>query len=168
VIDADLGLNGGDLRASERTYQLLHQVAGRAGREERPGRVLLQTYMPEHRVMQALADDRRDAFLAVEAEERRAAGMPPYARLAALIVSGLRRGRCRRNGADAGAAGAQGGRHRGCWAGARAARPCCAACTASACCSRRGATCRCRKLIAEWLTRVVVPNHVRVQVDIDP
>ena len=88
VVDADLGLTGGDLRASERTYQLLHQVAGRAGRAERPGQVLLQTYMPEHRVMQALADDRRDAFLAVEADERRAAGMPPFARLAALIVSG--------------------------------------------------------------------------------
>jgi primosomal protein N' (replication factor Y) len=88
VVDADLGLTGGDLRASERTYQLLHQVAGRAGRAERPGRVLLQTYMPEHRVMQALADDSRDAFLAVEAEERRAAAMPPYARLAALILSG--------------------------------------------------------------------------------
>src|SRR5437879_11371264 len=68
VVDADLGLTGGDLRASERTYQLLHQVAGRAGRAERPGRVLLQTYMPEHRVMQALADDQRDSFLEVEAE----------------------------------------------------------------------------------------------------
>jgi len=88
VVDADLGLTGGDLRASERTYQLLHQVSGRAGRADRPGRVLVQTYMPEHRVMQALLDDRRDAFLAVEAEERRAAGMPPFARLAALIVSG--------------------------------------------------------------------------------
>ncbi len=88
VVDADLGLTGGDLRASERTYQLLHQVAGRAGRAERPGRVLLQTYMPEHRVMQALADDQREAFLEVEAEERRNAAMPPFARLAALIVSG--------------------------------------------------------------------------------
>jgi primosomal protein N' (replication factor Y) len=88
VIDADLGLAGGDLRAAERTYQLLHQVAGRAGRAERPGRVLLQTYMPDHPVMEALVAGDRDAFLAHEAEERRTRGMPPFGRLAALIVSG--------------------------------------------------------------------------------
>jgi primosomal protein N' (replication factor Y) len=89
VVDADLGLAGGDLRAAERTYQLLHQVAGRAGRADRPGRVLLQTYMPEHPVMQALIAADRDAFLAREAEDRRARGLPPFGRLAALIVSGL-------------------------------------------------------------------------------
>ena len=87
VVDADLGLSGGDLRAAERTYQLLHQVAGRAGRADRPGRVLLQTYMPEQPVMQALARGDRDGFLAAEAEARRAAGLPPFGRLAALIVS---------------------------------------------------------------------------------
>ena len=87
VVDADLGLTGGDLRAAERTYQLLHQVAGRAGREERPGRVLIQTYMPEQPVMQALAKGDRDGFLAAEAAARRTAGLPPFGRLAALIVS---------------------------------------------------------------------------------
>ncbi|HWB52030.1 MAG TPA: primosomal protein N', partial [Stellaceae bacterium] len=87
VVDADLGLGGGDLRAAERTYQLLHQVGGRAGRAERPGRVLLQTYMPEQPVMQALAANDRDRFLAAEAAQRRAARLPPFARLAALIVS---------------------------------------------------------------------------------
>jgi primosomal protein N' (replication factor Y) len=87
VVDADLGLAGGDLRAAERTYQLLHQVAGRAGREERPGRVLVQTYMPQAPVMQALAKGDRDGFLAAEAAARRAAGLPPFGRLAALIVS---------------------------------------------------------------------------------
>ncbi len=87
VVDADLGLAGGDLRAGERTYQLMHQVAGRAGRGERPGRVLLQTYMPEHPVMQALAAHDRDGFYALEAEMRREAAMPPFGRLAALIVS---------------------------------------------------------------------------------
>lgn len=88
VVDADLGLGGGDLRAGERTFQLLHQVAGRAGRESRPGRVMLQTHMPEHPVMQALLAHDRDGFLAIEAEQRRALDMPPYGRLAALIVSG--------------------------------------------------------------------------------
>jgi primosomal protein N' (replication factor Y) len=87
VVDADLGMTGGDLRAAERTYQLLHQVAGRAGRAERPGRVLLQTYMPEQPVMRALAAGDRDGFLAAEAASRRQGGLPPFGRLAALIVS---------------------------------------------------------------------------------
>jgi primosomal protein N' (replication factor Y) len=87
VVDADLGLRGGDLRAAERTYQLLAQVAGRAGRAERPGRALLQTYMPDHPVMQALKAGDRDAFLAAEAVEREAQGLPPYGRLAAVILS---------------------------------------------------------------------------------
>lgn len=88
VVDADLGLAGGDLRASERTWQLLHQVAGRAGREAAAGRVLLQSFMPENRVMQSLCAHDRDAFVAVELEERAQAQMPPYARLAAIILSG--------------------------------------------------------------------------------
>jgi len=87
VVDADLGLTGGDLRAAERTYQLLHQVAGRAGRGEKPGRVLLQTYMPHHKVMQALVAGDRDRFLQQEAQERQDAGMPPYGRLVSLILS---------------------------------------------------------------------------------
>ena len=90
VVDADLGLSGGDLRASERTHQLLTQVAGRAGREDRPGRVLVQTYMPEHAVMAALASGDRDSFLDAEKAEREAAHMPPFGRLASVIVSGPR------------------------------------------------------------------------------
>ncbi|WP_240796859.1 primosomal protein N' [Terasakiella sp. SH-1] len=88
VVDADLGLSGGDLRASERTYQLLYQVAGRAGRGDRPGTVMLQTFMPDHPVMKALKSGLRDRFLECEAEARKTAGMPPFGRLAALIVSG--------------------------------------------------------------------------------
>jgi primosomal protein N' (replication factor Y) len=89
VVDADLGLRGGDLRAGERTFQLLTQVAGRAGRRAKSGRALLQTYAPEHPVMQALRDGDRDAFLALELSEREAVRLPPYGRLAALIVSGV-------------------------------------------------------------------------------
>lgn len=88
VVDADLGLAGGDLRAAERTYQLLFQVAGRAGRAERPGRVMLQTWEPEHPVMTALVAGDRDRFVATEMAARRAAAMPPFGRLAAVIVSG--------------------------------------------------------------------------------
>ncbi len=87
VVDADLGLYGGDLRAAERTFQLLHQVGGRAGRAERPGRVLLQTAEPGHPVMQALAAGERDGFLRVEAEVRANHGLPPFGRMAALILS---------------------------------------------------------------------------------
>jgi primosomal protein N' (replication factor Y) len=83
-----MGLAGGDLRAGERTYQLLHQVAGRAGREKVKGSVLLQTYMPEHPVMQSLLAGDRDRFMQLEAEMREDAGMPPYGKLAALIVEG--------------------------------------------------------------------------------
>jgi primosomal protein N' (replication factor Y) (superfamily II helicase) len=87
VVDADLGLTGGDLRAAERTYQLLHQVGGRAGRAERKGRVLIQTFMPDQPVMKALAAGDRDRFLEAEAAARRVAGLPPFGRLAAVIVS---------------------------------------------------------------------------------
>jgi primosomal protein N' (replication factor Y) len=88
VVDADLGLRGGDLRAGERTFQLLAQASGRAGRRDRPGRALLQTYAPEHPVMQALAAQDRDAFIEAEMEARELAVLPPFGRLAALIVSG--------------------------------------------------------------------------------
>ncbi len=88
IIDADLGLRGGDPRAAERTFQLLTQVSGRAGRHARPGRALVQTWTPDHPVMQAIAAGDRDAFVAIELAEREAAGLPPFGRLAALIVAG--------------------------------------------------------------------------------
>ncbi len=89
VVDADLGLQGGDLRAAERTYQMLHQVSGRAGRARgKKGKVLLQSWMPEHRIMKAMASSKRDDFLAVEASEREVVNMPPYSRLVGIIVSG--------------------------------------------------------------------------------
>lgn len=87
VVDADLGLRGGDLRAAERTYQLLAQATGRAGRADKPGRAMLQTWTPEHPVLEALAANDRDAFVEAEMAERDVAVMPPYGRLAALILS---------------------------------------------------------------------------------
>jgi primosomal protein N' (replication factor Y) len=88
VIDADLGLAGGDLRAGERTYQLLLQVSGRSGREDLRGRAYLQTYMPDHPVIQALKSGNQERFLAAELEARKNLRLPPYTRLAALIISG--------------------------------------------------------------------------------
>ncbi|HKT84954.1 MAG TPA: primosomal protein N' [Novosphingobium sp.] len=87
VVDADLGLEGGDLRAAERTYQQIAQVAGRAGRGEKPGEVLIQTRHPEASVIAALAAGDRDAFYAAETQARREAGAPPFGRWAAIIVS---------------------------------------------------------------------------------
>jgi primosomal protein N' (replication factor Y) len=87
IVDADLGLAGGDLRAAERTYQVLHQVAGRAGRAEKPGRVLLQTWQPEHPVMRAMIAGDREGFMKHEAAERERGGWPPFGRLAAIVVS---------------------------------------------------------------------------------
>ncbi len=88
VVDADLGLSGGDLRATERCYQLLHQVAGRAGRAAQKGHVYLQSFNPDNRVIQALASGERDMFLEAESFEREQAHMPPYSRLVAVIVAG--------------------------------------------------------------------------------
>ncbi len=87
VVDADLGLEGGDLRAAERTYQQVAQVGGRAGRGEKPGEVMIQTRHPETAVIAALAAYDRDAFYAAETEARRDAGAPPFGRWAAIIVS---------------------------------------------------------------------------------
>lgn len=89
VIDADLGLQGADLRAAERSFQLMRQVAGRAGRQagDRPGLALLQTHQPEHPVIRAILSGDDEAFWDAEAESRRAAGMPPFSRLAGIILS---------------------------------------------------------------------------------
>jgi primosomal protein N' (replication factor Y) len=88
VVDADLGLQGGDLRAAERSFQQIAQVAGRAGRGEKPGRVLVQTHDPEAPVIAALVSGDAESFYAAETQARHEAAMPPFGRLAAIIVSG--------------------------------------------------------------------------------
>jgi len=87
VIDADLGLQGSDLRAAERTFQLMRQVSGRAGRAEAPGVAYLQTFQPEHPVIRAILSGDEEGFWRAEAKEREVAGMPPYGRLAGIILS---------------------------------------------------------------------------------
>ncbi|MYM54905.1 primosomal protein N' [Thalassovita mangrovi] len=87
VIDADLGLQGSDLRAAERTFQLMRQVAGRAGRSERKGLALLQSYQPEHPVIRAILAGDEEGFWRAEAEERRQAGVPPFGRMAGIVLS---------------------------------------------------------------------------------
>ncbi len=88
IVDADLGLGNGDPRAAERSFQMLHQVVGRAGREAGQGQGYLQTHQPEHPVMRALISGDRDAFYDAEIALRERTGYPPFGRLASLIVSG--------------------------------------------------------------------------------
>ncbi len=88
VIDADIGLSSGDPRAAERTFQLLRQVTGRAGRFETSGRALIQTWQPEHPVIRALISGDSERFYEEETEQRRRGALPPFTRLAALIVTG--------------------------------------------------------------------------------
>lgn len=88
VIDADLGLHGSDLRAAERTFQLMRQVSGRAGRAETPGEAVMQTYQPDHPVIRAILAGDEEGFWTAEAAQREAAGMPPFGRLAGIVLSG--------------------------------------------------------------------------------
>jgi primosomal protein N' (replication factor Y) len=88
VIDADLGLQGSDLRAAERTFQLIRQVAGRAGRADKKGTAYIQTLQPEHPVIQAILSGGEEEFWAAEAVQREMAGVPPYGRMAGVVVSG--------------------------------------------------------------------------------
>lgn len=167
IIDADLGLSGGDLRATERSYQLLHQVAGRAGREQLKGTVYLQTYNAEQRVMQMIANDDRDGFLEAEADERQSAKMPPFARLAALIITGknevqtkdvavaIGRAAPRAEGVQVlGPAPAQMYRIRGNFR--------------QRILIRAEKNLNIQKFIAEWVGSLKIPSAVRVVIDIDP
>ena len=87
IIDADMSLSGGDLRASEKAFQVLHQVSGRAGRENKKGIVLIQTYDPENQVIEALKKNNRDNFLTMEKDFRKIANLPPFGRLVSIIIS---------------------------------------------------------------------------------
>jgi primosomal protein N' (replication factor Y) len=167
VVDADLGLKGGDLRAGERTYQLVSQVTGRAGRHERKGRALIQTYAPHEPVMLALAAQDRDRFLAAEAEEREAAGMPPYGRLAAIIVSAP-------NEAQANEAANLLGEKAPAADGIDLWGPAPAPLTVIRGMHRRRFLARADRgvdvsaFLAAWISRVKLHSAVRVQIDVDP
>ncbi|SMF08370.1 replication restart DNA helicase PriA [Tistlia consotensis] len=167
VVDADLGLAGGDLRALERTWQLLQQVAGRAGRDALPGRVFLQSHDPDHPVIHALVAGDREGFLAYETEERRRGNNPPFTRLAAIILSdpdprrvdGLARALARRaprrdglevlGPTEAPLAVIRGRHRRRFLVRARRDLPL-------------------QRLLRDWLAEVKVPSSARLAVDIDP
>ncbi len=167
VVDADLGLAGGDLRAAERTVQLLHQGAGRAGRAEAPGRVLLQTFSPEHPVMQALVGGDLGEFMDRVADARRPGHWPPYGRLAALIVSANTAQAADETARDLGDAAPRG-------EGVVVLGPAPAPLAILRGRHRRRLLLKTRRdvavqpLLRGWLERVEVGTGVRVDVDVDP
>ncbi|MXW84904.1 MAG: primosomal protein N' [Boseongicola sp. SB0673_bin_14] len=169
VIDADLGLQGSDLRAAERTFQLIRQVSGRAGRAERPGLALVQTCQPDHPVMGAILSGDEEEFWRAEAAARRGAGVPPFGRLAGIILSSrdakavIKAGKAlaaraeplRRIGAEVyGPAAAPVARIRGRHRVRLLVK------------AERGA--RIQGALAEWLAQVKLPASLRLSVDIDP
>ncbi|MDE8350028.1 MAG: primosomal protein N' [Acidocella sp.] len=167
VVDADLGLAGGDLRAGERTVQMLHQVAGRAGRAQAPGVVVLQSYAPEHPVMAALLSGDLSAFMAQEALQRCPGHWPPFGRLVALIISGPdekltdQTARALARSAPAGA-------------GIETLGPAPAPFAMLRGRHRRRLLLKAARhidvqsLARDWLARTEIPRNVRVDVDVDP
>ncbi len=167
VIDADLGLAGGDLRAGERTFQQVAQVAGRAGRGAKPGRVLIQTHQPEARLMQALVAGDPAAFYAAETEARRDLGLPPFGRLAAIIVSSENSDAALLAARAIGAAAPQ-------LEGLSVLGPAAAPLAMLRGRHRQRLLVQARRSLAlqrvlrDWLGAVPVPANVRVVIDVDP
>ncbi len=167
VVDADLGLRGGDLRAAERTFQLLTQATGRAGRADRPGRALLQTWTPEHPVLQALAAGDRDAFVEAEMAEREMTSLPPHGRLAALILSGEDAGAVERT-ASALAAAIPNAERLEVYGPADAPLALVRGRRRKRLLVRADRDVDLQGFLRAWLARVKVPGSVRLSVDVDP
>lgn len=167
VVDADLGGSDGDLRARERTFQLLHQVSGRAGRAEKPGLVLLQTRNPKDAVMQALVKGDRDAFLAQESAYRERAGAPPFGRLAALILSSHDENAVRALGREL-AKAAPAARGLKVWGPTPAFYQILRGRTRERLLVQAERSVDIQAYLRAWLAKVKVPNAVRLTVDVDP
>ena len=167
VVDADLGLRGGDLRAAERTFQLLTQATGRAGRADKPGRAILQTWTPEHPVLMALAAGDRDAFVEAEMAEREAAALPPHGRLAALILSGVDAAAVERT-AQAFAAAIPNAERLEVYGPADAPLALIRGRRRKRLLVRADRDVDLQGFLRAWLARVKVPGSVRLTVDVDP
>jgi primosomal protein N' (replication factor Y) len=167
VVDADLGGSDGDVRARERTFQLLHQVAGRAGRAEKSGLVLLQTRNPDDAVMQAQASGDRDGFYAQERQFRLSAHAPPFGRLAAIIISG-RDGDQVRGLARALGKAAPKARDVKVWGPTPAFYALLRGQTRERLLVQAAKSVDMQAYLKTWLALVKVPSAVRVAVDVDP
>lgn len=167
IVDADLGLMGSDLRASERTFQLLSQVSGRAGRGEKKGTVYLQTLYPENAVLQALAANDAGRYIELEKKNRRILKMPPYGKLAAVIVSGAKQEETEKTAI---------------WLGQTAFNDAAVTTLGPAPAPifmlrgkyryrlllKTAKNVKIQNVIRQWLQKVKIPGTVRVEVDIDP
>ena len=167
VIDADLGGAAGDPRAAERSFQLLHQVSGRAGRAEKPGLVLIQTRNPDDPVMRALASGDRDAFLEEEAAARERMGTPPFGRLASLILAGADADKVRMTSrALAGAAPKAKGIT--VWGPSPAFYQVLRGRTRERLLVQAGRSIDIQAYLRVWLAEVKIPSGVRLTIDVDP
>jgi primosomal protein N' (replication factor Y) len=167
VIDADLGGSDGDLRARERTFQLLHQVSGRAGRAEKPGLVLIQTRDPDDSVMKALASGDRDAFYEQERVFRERASAPPFGRLAAIILSGAD-GEAVRGAGRARAKAAPSARGVKVWGPTPAFYHLLRGQTRERLLVQADRHVDMQAYLRNWLPRAAIAKNVRVSVDVDP
>ena len=167
VVDADMGLFGTDFRAAEHTFQQLFQVAGRAGRGDAPGRVLLQTYQPENPVLTAICNGNRDAFMASDMAARRAAKMPPYGQLIAVIIESQRETVLKKFCADLSAAAPTA-------AGVKIMGPIAAQIYQVRNWYRMrflvagDARAMLQPLVRHWIDKVRAPSNVRVKLDVNP
>ena len=167
VVDADMGLFGTDFRAAEHTFQQLFQVAGRAGRGDAPGRVLMQTYQPDHPVLQAICNGDRDSFMAADMAARRVAKMPPYGQLTALVIEAQKEPILKKF-CDALAAAAPSA------PGVRIMGPIAAQVYQVRNWYRMrflvagDARAMLQPLVAHWLAKVTPPANVRVKIDVNP
>jgi primosomal protein N' (replication factor Y) len=167
IVDADLGGSDGDLRARERTFQLLHQVSGRAGRAQKPGLVLIQTRNPDDPVMRALASGDRDAFFEQEIAARKRVSAPPFGRLAAIILSG-RNGDVVRDVGRELARAAPNAHGVKVWGPTPAFYQLLRGQTRERLLVQAGRSVDVQSYLRAWLARVKLPNSVRLTVDIDP
>ena len=167
IVDADLGGGAGDPRAAERSFQLLHQVAGRAGRGAKPGVVLIQTRNPSDPVMQALASNARDDFLEEELRQRERSGTPPFGRLASLILAGADSARVRETG-RALAKAAPKTRGVVVWGPAPAFYQMLRGRTRERLLVQAEKTIDIQAYVRAWLEAMKIPSGVRLTIDIDP
>jgi len=167
VIDADLGGQAGDPRAAERSFQLLHQVSGRAGRAEKPGFVLIQTRNPDDPVMCALASGDRDAFLEEEAVSRERMGSPPFGRLASLILAGADADKVRVT-SRALASAAPKAKGISVWGPSPAFYQVLRGRTRERLLVQAGRSIDIQLFLREWLAAVKIPSGVRLTIDVDP
>ena len=167
IVDADLGLMGSDLRASEQTFQLLSQVSGRAGRGEKKGTVYLQTLYPENAVLKALVDNDRSRFLEIEKQTRQLLKMPPFGRLAAIIVSGTNKDSVEKTAIYLGQT-APNNDYINTLGPAQAPIYMLRGKYRYRLLLKTAKNIKIQAVIQEWLAKVSYPSNVRVEVDIDP